>query len=410
MARVPWVEQAWGQDELARTHRLVGFTSFTLMLGHIVLITLGYAAGTTAGVVGTFVDLVVDYPGHAAGPRRHRGPGHGRGHLGEEGPPAAALRVVAPDPPLRLPRRGPGPAPPAVDRHRLPVLHRPRPSSGGACTPCAPARCSSSASGCRCGARSAHRCGCSTSGPRAPDVTTVTVGGRGVRRMPVRAGQFFQWRFLDGPGWSRGQPLLDLRGPRRPDPAVHRGPPRRRVRPPRDAAPRHPGARRGPLRPAARRGARPPQGAAHGVRHRHHARCAPCSRSWTRPPATSPSCTGSGPGRRPCSPTSSPRSPRPAAPATSSSRAPGCPTAPAGCPPRPATSPTSQALREIVPDVADHDVYLCGSDGWMTAARTAAIEAGVPARRGAPRALLLLTTDPTPATRNPPCAASRPGC
>ena len=33
MARIPWVEQAWGQDELARTHRLVGFTSFTLMLG-----------------------------------------------------------------------------------------------------------------------------------------------------------------------------------------------------------------------------------------------------------------------------------------------------------------------------------------------------------------------------------------
>ena len=36
MARVPWVEQAWGQDELARTHRLVGFTSFTLMLAHVV--------------------------------------------------------------------------------------------------------------------------------------------------------------------------------------------------------------------------------------------------------------------------------------------------------------------------------------------------------------------------------------
>ena len=33
MARVPWVEQAWGQDELARTHRLVGFTSFTLHAG-----------------------------------------------------------------------------------------------------------------------------------------------------------------------------------------------------------------------------------------------------------------------------------------------------------------------------------------------------------------------------------------
>jgi len=37
-----------------------------------------------------------------------------------------------------------------------------------------------------------------------------------------------------------------------------------------------------------------------------------------------------------------------------------------------------QALREVVPDVADHDVYLCGSDGWMSAARAAVIAAGVP--------------------------------
>ena len=52
MARVPWFEQAWGQDELARTHRLVGFTSFNLLWAHIVLITLGYAAGIAEGPVG----------------------------------------------------------------------------------------------------------------------------------------------------------------------------------------------------------------------------------------------------------------------------------------------------------------------------------------------------------------------
>ena len=33
MARVPVLERAFGQDELARIHRLVGFTSFNLMLG-----------------------------------------------------------------------------------------------------------------------------------------------------------------------------------------------------------------------------------------------------------------------------------------------------------------------------------------------------------------------------------------
>ena len=41
MARVPVLERAFGQDRLARLHRLVGFTSFNLMLAHIVLITWG---------------------------------------------------------------------------------------------------------------------------------------------------------------------------------------------------------------------------------------------------------------------------------------------------------------------------------------------------------------------------------
>ena len=35
MARIPWVESIWGQDVLARQHRLVGFSSFHLMLLHI---------------------------------------------------------------------------------------------------------------------------------------------------------------------------------------------------------------------------------------------------------------------------------------------------------------------------------------------------------------------------------------
>ena len=46
MARIPVLERAFGQDRLARLHRLVGFTSFNLMLAHVVLITWGYAAGS----------------------------------------------------------------------------------------------------------------------------------------------------------------------------------------------------------------------------------------------------------------------------------------------------------------------------------------------------------------------------
>ena len=63
MARIPFVEQAWGQDELARVHRLVGFTSFNLMVAHIVLTTVGYSAGTDLGVIATFVDQVLHSPG-----------------------------------------------------------------------------------------------------------------------------------------------------------------------------------------------------------------------------------------------------------------------------------------------------------------------------------------------------------
>lgn len=63
MARIPWVERSYGQDELARRHRLVGFTSFTLMLLHIVLISLGYAATDHSGLPGEVWSLVTTYPG-----------------------------------------------------------------------------------------------------------------------------------------------------------------------------------------------------------------------------------------------------------------------------------------------------------------------------------------------------------
>ena len=60
MARIPLVERTFGQDELARRHRWVGFSSFNLMLVHIVTITLGYAATSSAGLWGTIVDFVVN--------------------------------------------------------------------------------------------------------------------------------------------------------------------------------------------------------------------------------------------------------------------------------------------------------------------------------------------------------------
>lgn len=63
MARLPVLEGAYGQDRLARLHRLVGFASFNLMMLHVVTITIGYAGGSLAGVPGTAWDLTVTYPG-----------------------------------------------------------------------------------------------------------------------------------------------------------------------------------------------------------------------------------------------------------------------------------------------------------------------------------------------------------
>ena len=67
MARVPVLERAFGQDRLARLHRVVGFTSFNLMLAHIVLITWGYAAGELSAHAGDAVGADRRLPGHAAG-------------------------------------------------------------------------------------------------------------------------------------------------------------------------------------------------------------------------------------------------------------------------------------------------------------------------------------------------------
>src|SRR4051812_27988968 len=63
MARIPWAERTWGQDTLARWHRVLGFTSFNAMLAHVVLITIGYAAGDERGVLGELWNLVWTYPG-----------------------------------------------------------------------------------------------------------------------------------------------------------------------------------------------------------------------------------------------------------------------------------------------------------------------------------------------------------
>jgi ferredoxin-NADP reductase len=58
-----------------------------------------------------------------------------------------------------------------------------------------------------------HRLRVDTVVAEAPGVVSVYLRGHRLDRLPVRAGQFFLWRFLDGPGWSRAHPYTLSAGP-----------------------------------------------------------------------------------------------------------------------------------------------------------------------------------------------------
>jgi predicted ferric reductase len=205
MARAPLVERAFGQDRLTRWHRWTGFSSFHLMLAHVVLVTLGYAGSAHAGALAELWDTVVSYPGMllaAAG---------------------TGLLVMVVGTSLRAARRrlryeswhllhlyaylGVGLALP----HQL--------WTGGDFTasPVATAywwTLYALSAGAVLAYRLAlpawrslrHRLTVTHVVPEGPGLTSVYLRGRRLDRLPVRAGQFFQWRFLDGPGWSRAHP------------------------------------------------------------------------------------------------------------------------------------------------------------------------------------------------------------
>jgi predicted ferric reductase len=205
MARIPPLERAVGQDRLARAHRLAGFTSFTLMLAHLVLITWGYAAGRITAVPGTFWDLTVDYPGmllalagtvclvlvvvtsvRAARSRLR----HESWHLlhlyaylgvglalplqlwtGQEFLSSTAAAV------FWWTLWAAAAAAVLIWRVGLPVVRSLR-----------------------------HDLRVTSVVPEAPDVVSVYLTGRHMDRLPVAAGQFLTWRFLTGPGWTRAHP------------------------------------------------------------------------------------------------------------------------------------------------------------------------------------------------------------
>ena len=378
MARIPAVERSYGQDELARRHRLVGFTSFNLMLAHIVLITLGYAASSPAGLWGTVVDFVVNYPGMLlavagtvaliavvvtsvkAARRRLRyeswhlihlyaylGAGLALPHqlwTGKEflsspvstvfwwGLYAAAAGSVL------------------LYRVGLPVYRTWR-----------------------------HRLVVTEVRPESDSVTTVVVGGRDLDRLDARAGQYFQWRFLSGPGAGRAHPYSLSAAPDGKTlrfTAAHLG---------------DDSASLARLKPGTRVMVEGPYGRLHaGVRTRRKVLLMASGIGVTPMRALLEELD-----QRPGDVTLIYRVRhdesailRQELVDLAGARGARLFFVPGGrrrdvdswLPESAADIDDVSALRHLVPDVADHDVYLCGSGGWMTAAGKACRDAGVPPR------------------------------
>ncbi len=205
MARIPVVERAYGQDELARKHRLVGFWSLNLLVAHIVAIIIGYAAQDRNNVFLEAWQLVVDYPGML---------------LAVAG---TVLLVMVTVTSIRKARR-------KLRYESWHLLHLYAYLGVGLALPhqlwsgkefmtstvatvywwslwaAAAAAVVVWRLGVPLYRTLLHDLRVIDVVRETPDVVSVWMRGRHLDRLPVAAGQFLTWRFLTGPGWSRGHP------------------------------------------------------------------------------------------------------------------------------------------------------------------------------------------------------------
>ena len=62
MSRSPWLDQVFGMDRLAVAHRWLGFATVWLLLGHVAGTTVGYALGDGSSILDEGWALVTTYP------------------------------------------------------------------------------------------------------------------------------------------------------------------------------------------------------------------------------------------------------------------------------------------------------------------------------------------------------------
>ncbi|MDQ2740054.1 MAG: ferredoxin reductase family protein [Actinomycetota bacterium] len=377
MARIPWVERVWGQDELTRRHRLLGFTSFWMMCLHIIGIIVGYAQAAHEDLLVQGWNLLVDYPGMLLA---------GAGTV-------AILAVVVTS--IRHARR-------RIRYSSWHLIHLYAYLGVGLALPhqvwtgadfignawaraywwALYAAVAASVLGFRVAlplARSwRHRLTVTKVVQEGPGVVSVYLGGRHLDQLGVRAGQFFLWRFVDGTGSSRAHPF-SLSAP------PHTGELRITAKSLGTGS-----ARLAALKPGTRALVEGPYGRLTGAVRTQRRLVFITAGIGITPMRALLEELDYGPGEATLiHRTRGPHDVVFAQEITDLARdrsirvlhLPGPRNPLAGTWAPAGHSSSAAALLELAPDLATSDVYLCGPDDWMRAVRTTARAAGVPARQ-----------------------------
>jgi predicted ferric reductase len=381
MARIPMVERVYGQDELTRRHRLVGFTSFCLMLVHVaaVGINLGWRVRDGRQPIVKFWTLIVDQPGML---------------LALAGTMALILVTITS---IRRARR-------RLRYESWHLLHLyayvgvglalPHQLWAGqdflANTPSTIYWWSAwiAAAGAtvfwRIGVPIVrtlrHDLRVASVVRESPEIVSIWMTGRDLHRLPVVAGQFFIWRFLSGRGWMRAHPYSLSAAPNGRNLRIT-------VKDLGDGSRALAG-----LRPGTRVIIEGPYGRLHeGVRSRRKVTLLASGIGITPLRALLEQLP-----QQPGDVTLIYRATdehnlvlRNELDALAAARnapvhyllGPRIHDRQSWLPADAAQHSDVDVLRELVPDIAEHDVYVCGAQPWMDAARRAAIAAGVPTAR-----------------------------
>ena len=100
-ARIPVIDRVFGHDRAMATHRSLGKPAIYLILGHAVLLIVGY--GISSGV-NPFAEIAsnVEHAGHAARLYRNRAPAPGGRHLTRGRATQIQVRVLVRHPSAQL--------------------------------------------------------------------------------------------------------------------------------------------------------------------------------------------------------------------------------------------------------------------------------------------------------------------